>query len=201
MTDQELMTKIHSQLHAILERACRASSVPEPFLAAITANESGGDPKASRFEPAVFAKIGMAALGLKTFTDPSLSRDISQAEWIETAERAMTTLGFYGGLDALRQLSMSYSFTQLMGWHALEWKVSLAGFLGSDPDTHFHDALRLLAFFAQKYQLDLRSEFEPLFRCWNTGRPDGNTYDPNYVPRGLMRMKLYDKILSQGGNQ
>jgi len=30
-----------------------------------------------------------------------------------------------------------------------------------------------------------------LFRCWNTGRPDGKTADPAYVENGLRRMEIY----------
>jgi len=36
----------------------------------------------------------------------------------------------------------------------------------------------------------LTADFEPLFRCWNSGNPKGKTFDPQYVPNGLSRMKI-----------
>jgi len=40
----------------------------------------------------------------------------------------------------------------------------------------------------------LVDQFEELFRCWNTGRPYGKTYDPAYVETGLRRMTIYREL-------
>ena len=37
-------------------------------------------------------------------------------------------------------------------------------------------------------------EFAELFRCWNTGRPNGKTFDPNYVQNGLRRIEIYRRL-------
>jgi len=35
-----------------------------------------------------------------------------------------------------------------------------------------------------------------LFRCWNTGRPDGRTADPAYVENGRRRMEIYRELMA-----
>ena len=57
--DQLLMAKIRANLRQYYSPA--AGPFPESFLAALTANETGGDPTASRFESSVFAQLAMVA--------------------------------------------------------------------------------------------------------------------------------------------
>jgi hypothetical protein len=198
MTDAELMRKIHGELGSTFFRLAESSSVPRAFLAALVAGESGGRDDATRFEPGVFAKILLAAGGHKSFSDPSLSRPLEQKEWLAQADKGLGsrppgTSYFFAGLQEIEELATSYGYTQLMGWHALEWHAPVADFL--NPALHFHYTLRLLAFFTEKYQLDLAADYQAaLLRCWNTGRPDGKTFDPQYVENGLRRMTLYDQI-------
>ena len=47
---------------------------------------------------------------------------------------------------------------------------------------------------AAGYRLDLGREFRELFCCWNTGRPYGKTFDPNYVENGLRRLRIYREL-------
>jgi len=35
-----------------------------------------------------------------------------------------------------------------------------------------------------------------MFCCWNTGRPYGKTFDPDYVEKGLRRMRIYRQLRS-----
>ena len=76
-----------------------------------------------------------------------------------------------------------------MGYHPLGRNAPVRALL--DPSFHFRTALALLAEFAERYQLDVTREFEPVFRCWNTGAPDGKTFDPGYAAKGLKRMEVY----------
>ena len=64
MPDPEtaLMQLIHDQYGAAIATACASSSVPPAFLAALIANESGGNPNAQRFEPAMFLQIAQVML-------------------------------------------------------------------------------------------------------------------------------------------
>lgn len=200
MSDEQLMVKIRHEVGRELTVAVRGLPLPSAFLAALVANESAGERLAHRFEPNVYRKVTLAALGKETFADWSLSREIDQSEWLLSADAAIpggnAEKGRYSfTLQALKkfaELSTSWSYTQIMGWHALEWRVPVEEL--TDPAHHFRYAVRLAVFFGQKYGLDLSTHFEPLFRCWNTGRPGGKTYDPNYVANGLNRLRLYEDL-------
>ena len=59
-------------------------------------------------------------------------------------------------------------------------------------DTHFRHAVEILEAFRREFAMQVTADYIPqLFRCWNTGRPDGKTFDPAYVPNGLRRMQIY----------
>ncbi|MDE3178922.1 MAG: hypothetical protein KGM47_04600, partial [Acidobacteriota bacterium] len=55
--------------------------------------------------------------------------------------------------------------------------------------------------FARRFGLRMSADFGSLFRCWNTGEPDGQTSDPGYVEEGIRRMALYRQLMaaSPGG--
>src|SRR5579885_2603881 len=65
MTDADLMKRIHERYGPLLDSVAQSSSARPEFLAALIANEFGGDPDATRFEPAVFAALGEVLLGQK----------------------------------------------------------------------------------------------------------------------------------------
>jgi hypothetical protein len=94
--------------------------------------------------------------------------------------------------EALRELATSWGLTQIMGYHLVGRKGTVRDLL--EPRFHFRLALELLAQFAERYQLDLAREFTEMFRCWNTGQPYGETFDPHYVEKGLRRMEIYRSI-------
>jgi hypothetical protein len=91
--------------------------------------------------------------------------------------------------EALRELATSWGFVQIMGFHLIGRRGTVHDLV--EPRFHYHLANQLLTEFAECYRLDLRRQFEELFRCWNTGRPDGKTADPAYVEHGLRRMEIY----------
>lgn len=200
MTERELMQKIHRELGARLQQETKLTPFTPALLAALVANESAGRSQATRFEKRVFSRICLAAVGEKEFRDPSLSRKIVQREWLIDADHALAEgkkqPGYFSimalGLEQFKRLATSYSYTQIMGWHALEWHWPLGELL--DPALHFQHVLELLGWFRDHYQLDPSTDTEKFFRCWNTGRPHGKTYDPNYVPNALQRMKLYQEV-------
>jgi hypothetical protein len=95
--------------------------------------------------------------------------------------------------EALRELASSWGFVQIMGFQVMGRRGTVRDLL--EPRFHYHLANQLLAEFAESYQLDLAREFEDLFHCWNTGRPDGRTTDPAYAQNGLMRMEIYRGLM------
>jgi hypothetical protein len=199
-----LLARVFTRCQVFMAAACASSPVPPEFLAALTANESAGDPKAVRFEPAVYAHLKAVASG----TSPHTSGIVEDALAAEVADMLHPKSGDFhtryltepfaanhqGALsrldeESLRELATSWGFTQIMGYHMVGRSGTVRDLL--DPAFHFRLALELLAEFTSAYRLDPARDFAAMFRCWNTGRPNGETYDPRYVERGLARMDIY----------
>ncbi len=212
--ERALLERVFDRCQRYLEPACRTSSVPVEFLAALTANESAGNLNAYRFEPAVYLHLKAVASGQSpaygSVHAPDLEREVEDRLHPKAAEFHPRYLTVPFGAnhaqelaavedDLLRELSTSWGFTQIMGYHVL-------GRTGNaprvrdllDPELHYRIAIELLAEFAQDYKLDLAREREEMFCCWNTGRPYGKTFDPDYVKNGLRRMAAYRERLARG---
>lgn len=177
------MAYVRARWGALIAEACGTSSIPPSFLAALVANESGGKEGARRFEPILFAKLKGVRDG-------------------ERRGEAPLDLQHLVGADeeALSRLATSYGLTQIMGYHVLRDRAqSTRDSIITDPlrllDPRFNlqKAREVLAGFCSSFKLDPRTQFEQMFRCWNTGEPFGQTYDPHYVEKGLARMKLYEE--------
>jgi hypothetical protein len=209
--ERALLARVFERCQHDLEAACHDSSVPAEFLAALTANESGGSLDAARFEPAVYRHLKAVALGespaYASITAPDLDREVADRLHPKADEfhgRYLTPA--FGSNhaaeissvqdDLLREFATSWGFTQIMGYHVLGRGGRVRDLV--DPGVHYRLALELLAEFAHDYKLDLRREFEEMFRCWNTGQPYGKTYDPDYVANGMRRMALYREMLESG---
>jgi len=179
------MLRIKTAWGPAIAAACRYSSVCPAFMAALIANESGGEPTARRFEHGVYQHLRAVLDGKEDHYGSIDKTDLS------------------GCRDSdVREFSTSWGLTQIMGYHLLNWGHNPDSLL--DPKFNLDFATRLLANFAQAYNLDLRAEFEEMFRCWNTGHPyddaqtkrvEGKTTDPEYVPNGLRRMEIYREIV------
>ena len=206
--DRALLERIFDRCHLGIDAACAASSVPPAFLAALTANESGGNPDAARFEPAVYRHLKAVAAGQSPAYAGVRAHDLDSEVEDKLHPKAdafhprYLTPAFAANHaeelaeledDALRELATSWGFTQVMGYHVVGRGGNVRDLV--DPDRHFPIALELVAEFAQDYKLDLASEFEEMFRCWNTGQPYGKTYDPAYVEKGTRRMAIYREIV------
>lgn len=192
------MQSIRTNWGAAIRTACALSSVPPAFLAALIANESGGDANAKRFEKNVLVALWEVLLGRK-----AAYGSIGRADLV----------GFVSGLPAqpvsvpaslpadtyqrLDSLATSQGLTQMMGYHVLDPELSIGSMDNLKTGVgNLMGAVKLLAWFAHRYQLDLTADFPPLFACWNSGEPDpAKTFDPQYVSNALTRMKLYAEIL------
>jgi hypothetical protein len=207
VAEYHLMERVFAVCDRLMRAACAFSSVPVEFLAALTANESGGDAHAMRFEPAVYDHLAAVARGLRPAYG-ALGRKAIEAEvqdalhpktdeyhahFLTDAFAQRSASAQSGGEDeVLRELATSWGFTQIMGYHMV-WRGGAPRDL-LDPGFHFLMTLELLTQFAESYQLDVRSEFREMFGCWNTGRPYGQTADPRYVENGLRRMAIYRQV-------
>lgn len=187
MTDQELMQSIKTKWGALLDNACKTSSVQPAFLAALVANESGGNPDAKRFEPGVLAQLFAVLLNRKAFYG-SISRD----NIVVFAQTVPVDLKMQY-IVALDQLSTSWGLVQIMGYEAISYHTNGVGAL-QQPDSEMVVATRMLADFGARNGLDPTKDFSQLFDCWNTGRPHAPTADPQYIPNGLRRVGIYQNI-------
>lgn len=193
-----LMTSIRARFGAVIEQACATSSVVPAFLAALVANESGGDPHATRFEKDVFTHIWEVLAGRKAAFG-SIQRAALLA-FIDAPSAAApgNKILVAAALERLDHLATSWGLTQVMGY------VSEADGTPKlihqdpaalvDPTANLEEAIKCLAQFANRFQLDVHNEFEQLLRCWNSGQPDGATFDPGYVSKGLARMAIYSQL-------
>jgi hypothetical protein len=169
------MNRIHQQWGPAIQEACKYSSVPPEFLAALIAGESAGNPEAVRFEPRVFRKLCVVRAGL-------------------LREYVGITHDFLASTEdiTLRDWATSWGLTQVMGYHVARRPGGVA--ILKDPASHLKFALGLLSEFVERFQLNPKLEFEEMFRCWNSGGPYGKTFDPKYVEKGLARMKVYQEM-------
>lgn len=225
------MTSVLTAYAQHLTDATKDSAIAPEFLAALTANESGGNHQAQRFEPGVYRRLKDVAAGrLASYvgiTKPLLEKEIAKAE---SAHRqgasavpgpaadqkpatptssqvaaqanapqkpaaagpatAPSTPDFAD--DFIRRLSTSWGLTQIMGYHLIGRADPIERLL--EPAFHYQVAVQLLEEFVLRHHLDPAQDFEALFRCWNTGRPDGQTADPRYAENGLRRLNLYREL-------
>jgi hypothetical protein len=207
-----LVQRVFTRCDEFIQEACRTSSVPAEFLGALTANESGGNPAAVRFEPSVYRHLKAVAAGESPryggIRVQALCEELGEVLHPKTGEfheKFLNSLFMAGQAselsrladEALRELASSWGFVQIMGFHMIGRHGTVRDLL--EPRFHYHLANQLLAEFAESYQLDLSRQFEEMFRCWNSGRPEGRTADPAYVKNGLMRMEIYRASTKLGG--
>lgn len=182
----QLMESIRQKWGSTIQRMCLTSSVPEEFLAALIAGESGGDPTKSRFEPKVFAQLCAVACGKQ-----AKFGSIGSVALIPTPGM----ISFRDGTARLLDFATSWGLTQIMGYQVIQFSRGVATL--QEPTSNLNAAIILLTQFAAHNHLDLRSEFLELFACWNTGGPDpSKTTDPDYCTRGVMRAGIYSHLVA-----
>ena len=186
--EQELMLRVRTICGAAIEEAVRNTPYPPALLAALTANESGGNLAATRFESGVLGQLAQVIVGhranfgsigaedLKLFCSGSPARSFSDM------------------LLALGNLATSWGPTQIMGYQALAGHYPLGDL--SSLDRHYGHAVKMLDDFAARFNLGPPFEegevnWLRFFYCWNTGQPDGKLTDPNYAVNGVARMATY----------
>jgi len=194
VNDQQLMQSIKTEYGALLAEEASHTAIPESFLAALIANESGGNAQAKRFEGNVLASLWEVLLGRKAAYGSVRASDL--VAYVKGTSSRVN--GITGALFDLDDLAHSWGLTQVMGYHVLDpglvpVPVTYAASL-ANPEIGMGYTVALLEQFARTWRLDERLNFAELLRCWNTGRPDGKTFDPSYVSNGLHRMALYQDL-------
>jgi len=196
MIDQDLMQSIKTKYGATIDQVCSASSVPPAFLAALIANESGGNTDAKRFEPAVLVSLWQVLLGRKAaygaIGRADLVRFVSGISEIPVQVPASVRSDTYQLLDSLAH---SWGLTQIMGYHCLEHGCPAAAPPAlQNPDTSLRATVWLLVHFAAQFDLDLATDFSDLLHCWNAGSPGAATFDPHYVANAMLHMDAYKAL-------
>lgn len=212
LAERKLMARVFARCHAAILVACPAYWAPPEFLGALTAIESGGNIDAVRFEPAVYQHLLAVITGEAPAYGSIRAQDLAQnlgnvlhpkadefhAQFLGQAFGSVHRLELTCLEDeALRELATSWGYTQIMGYHMVGRRGTVRDLL--DPCQHFRIALELLKQFCTRYDLDPRRDFEEMFRCWNAGRPDGQTHSPHYAEDGLGRMKIYRELADGKG--
>jgi hypothetical protein len=211
--ERALMVRIYETWNGEIVKATRNSGVSAPFLAALTANESGGDPVAQAFEPEIFERLQAVVQGEQHTFGSIMAADLVRLaqEDVET-EEASPMLGAVQGAKqfadvspavqekVLRQMATSWGLTQIMGYETINRKTTVQDLL--NPALHYEFAVELLEELSRRFRLNSSKDAGPLFRCWNTGHPNGETSDPDYVSRGIQRLSVYSAIVQpdSGGN-
>lgn len=195
MSDQQLMQSIKTTWGIALDTAAKFCTVQASFLAALIANESGGDANAKRFEPGVLSALWQVLLGRKaTYGSIGGQYLVSYITHVPVpAEQRINAANLPN--DAFNRfdgLATSWGLVQIMGYEAIAFGTSVSAL--QTPSTELPIACRMLADFARRNGLDVNKDFSELFDCWNTGRPHAPTADPQYIPNGLARMKIYEAL-------
>jgi hypothetical protein len=194
----ELMTRIRDKWGATIADARKNAAIPEAFLAALVANETGGNADAKRFEHGVLAALWEVLQGRKAAYG-SIGRDdlFNHIALAVGTQPPLSASGLVGRISNALQfvdgLATSWGLTQVMGYEAIVFGVSFADL--QNPVYGLRTSLRMLSQFAERYQLDLGKDFSELLDCWNSGRPHSPTADPQYIPNGLLRMQIYQTLL------
>ena len=179
--EYRLMQSIRQRWWAQISVACVGSALPESFLAALIANETGGDPTRTRFEASAFRDLCLVAAGKKASMGLIGGNDIVPHETLFTPK-----------ITGIVALATSYGLTQIMGYQAIARGRDIS--ILQNPPTHLQFAVTMLDEFRKAHNLQFKApiDYEPLFACWNSGQPDpSRTFDPKYCPNGVARMELY----------
>lgn len=180
--------------------ASNAGAFPQEFLAALVANESGGDATQKRFEPGVLRDLWDVLMSRRAAYGSIGRQDVLEkivgdiGMPINHGGTPQWMLDFSNGLVVLDSLATSWGLTQIMGYETIPFKVHTASLKNS---VGLHYTGLILAQMATEYGLDLSKDFEKMFDCWNTGRPHAPTADPDYIPNGMARLQLYRDLLEE----
>ena len=182
--DEVLLDQIRIKYGRFIDRAVAGTPFPAGLVAALVANEAGLDENKTRFEPNDFWQLAFVAVGKKAAHDRPAFGAIGRQDLT-----GYLTLVGAGAIAQLVDLASSRGPLQIMGYEALAGKFSMGEL--SDPNVCFRHGVSMLEAFKVRWNLP-PADSKEFFTCWNTGRPDGQTYDPQYAQKGLARLAIYE---------
>lgn len=194
--EQQLMEKVKTTCGPWIDEAAAGTPYTPAFLAALTANESGGDVGVQRFESKVFGELCFVLLGRKANFGAIGGEDI--ANYLRETLPGASIPPLDLGLGALVSLATSYGPTQIMGYQALAGRYDLAEL--PNLQKHYPHAIAMLEDFRRRFNLtiagggDVAAYWGKFFHCWNAGSPAAPTFDPQYAAKGLDRMTIYNLL-------
>ena len=190
--DEQLMQAIEAKYGGYIAEAVAGTPFPAALLAALVANESGLNEQAARFEHSVVGDLLLVLVDRK----PNFG-SITKAKLID-----WIPAGFTIGQVALSlaNLATSWGPTQIMGYQALAGGFPLSEL--TNLQKHFGHTVGMLDDFQKRFNIPDAAtvmgkdgtSIGEFFHCWNSGRPNGQTADPNYTAKGLARMQLYEAL-------
>jgi hypothetical protein len=183
-----LMHSIREKFFADIQEATEGTLISPDFLAALIANETGGNPTKKRFEKNVLCQLWEVLTGRRTAFG-SISRLDLIAKVIAEAQAQPQHAWPGATISAIDSLATSWGLTQIMGYQSIALNFSVADL--QIPGESLHQTQRMLAQFAAEFKLNPQADYAQLFHCWNTGRAAATTMDPAYTENGLARMQIY----------
>lgn len=178
---KKLAKQIFDRFDKRIYEATLHTNIPPAFVAGLLGNEAGKDRSgqideaATRFEPAVYAKLKAVHDGSRKEYGDITRKDIADASDA-----------------ALRALATSYGCSQIMGYHVIHALHCTIADL-RNPDKHFFYTVKLLqlnGFPANATESRMNREM----RQWNTGKETGTTYHENYVPNAELVRAAYREL-------
>jgi hypothetical protein len=188
-----LMKNVRIKWGALIDATANPTGISAPFLAALIANESGGELQAQRFEKEVLASLFELAVGDRDHYGSIATLDL--LNYVELAIRKPDGPEFEDGCKMLKKLATSWGLTQVMGYEAIPARRPLATISSAVGGLGY--TANMLHDFARRFALDPLKDFSELFNCWNTGRAHAATADPQYAPNGMLRMAIYRDLLEE----
>lgn len=182
---------IYLNIKYAINTASLNSIIPPELLFALCCNESGkwlaqNEPVPVRAEPQVLNFLKLVQKGEKKNYKGFIQDDL-----------------LILSPDKLFELSCSYGATQIMGWWTLKYYIPQ--FTVIDIQNDFIKALQatisILSLEEEKQPPGNQSalqyinnmDYESVFKIWNTGKHDGQTYDADYVKNGYKAMLMWLK--------
>ncbi len=171
------LAKLRANYAEEIDEICAEQKLPSAYFKALAILECSAEkPPQSRFEPKVYERLREVKAGKK----PAYG-NLKQAQLKELAD------------EQLQDMATSWGVFQLMGYHA--YSIGIA-----PRDLQGADALRLSIIWIDKaYGKYIRkNDFANALHIHNAGKPipaTGNyeTYDSNYIPRGLEFIRLFQE--------
>src|SRR5258708_8052783 len=178
--NQRLAERIFATLGQQIADACTDTAIPCSFVAGqISVENSSLDSQRTRFESGVFE-------GLRNVRDGRAANfgNVTQDDIEDCDDRALVNL------------ATSLGSCQIMGYHTINTLHCTIADL-RNPAKHLSLNIAMLQAVAganHRPNYFESKSYQFIYRIWNTGRSNGQTYDPYYCANALGVMAIYQNL-------